>query len=80
MNEKEYKPRLSIEIRPDQAEDLGLLIPHGMQKPIFVIIVDDVIRMIRKHKEMFFAAVLAKDLKLMDYTSLEIKDKDGNNL
>lgn len=79
MNEKDWKPRLSIEITPQQSSDLSTLIPHGMQKLIFQAVVDDVIRMIRTHKEVFFAAVIAKQLRLDDYTSLDMKGKDGNN-
>ena len=72
-NSKEWRPRLSVEITPEQSRSLTNLIPHGMIKPLFRALVDDVIEMTEKHGEMFLAAVIARQLKLKDFSRLEVR-------
>lgn len=72
--DKHRPPRLSVELTDQQALDLRNLLPHGMQKALFRVVVDDVIRMAKKHKEMFFAAILAKQISFEQITSLDIKE------
>ena len=70
--DKDYRPRLSVEITDEQARQLRDLIPWGSRKQLFNIIVEDVIRLLRAHGTTFIAAVLARQLKLEDYVSLEV--------
>ena len=49
----EYRPpRLSIEIDEEDKEKLRKLIPHGMQKVVFNLIVRDLISLMEKHGAM----------------------------
>jgi hypothetical protein len=74
--DKDYRPRLSVEITEEQARQLRDLIPWGSRKQLFSIIVEDVIRLLREHGTTYIAAVLARQLKLEDYISLEVKNAD----
>lgn len=74
--DKDYRPRLSVEISEEQQRDLSKLIPWGVKNKLFCVIVDDVIRLMKEHGQKFLAAVLSKAIGLEDYTSLEIEDDD----
>ena len=71
-----YRPRLSIEITQEQHLALQNLIPWGLRRRLFQTIVDDVIRLTRKHGHLFIAAVLEQNSKLEEYSSLEVPDVD----
>jgi hypothetical protein len=66
---KDIPPRLTVAITEEQRRGL-LMLPHGTRVKLFGIIVDDVIRLYREHKEKFLAAVFARAAKLEDYSSL----------
>jgi len=74
-----YIPRLTVEITPEQAKSLSDRIPHGLRKPLFQAIVDDVIKMLDQHGEMFLAAVIAKSLHYEKFTSLKLGDSNGQS-
>ena len=69
-----HRPRLSVEITPEQQLALQRYLDHGMQKRLFTIIVDDVIRMCEEHGRNFLAAVILKEVSYDNYTTLELKD------
>jgi len=79
MEDKIYRPRLSIDLTEEQQMELNRLITWGVKGKLFSVIVDDVIRCVKEYGQIFIAAVLTKAIKLEDYTSLDIKGKDGNN-
>jgi hypothetical protein len=72
---KEHRPRLSVEITPEQQLLLQKHLDFGMQKKVFGIIIDDVIRMLELHGRNFLAAVVLRKLPYDKYTSLEIDTK-----
>jgi hypothetical protein len=72
METKIHRPRLSVEITPEQQLALQKFLDHGMQKKLFNIIVDDVIRMLKQHGRNFLAAVIMHKLSYQDYGTLEI--------
>uniref|UniRef100_A0A6M3K8R9 Uncharacterized protein n=1 Tax=viral metagenome TaxID=1070528 RepID=A0A6M3K8R9_9ZZZZ len=74
MPAEDYKPRLSIEITDEQFADLQRLTSHGLKKAIFGVIIDDVIRLLKSHGDVFIGAVLSRQLKLEEY-SIPIKKK-----
>jgi len=78
MEDKSYRPRLSIELTDEQQVKLLRLIPWGVKNKLFSIIVDDVIRLMEEHGQKFLAAVLTKAIKLEDWSSVEVK-KDGDD-
>lgn len=76
MSTNSYRPRLSVEISQAQQQKLQQYLDYGMQKRVFSIVVDDVIKMIEKHREKFLAAVLSRNINFEDYSSLEMEEKD----
>ena len=77
METKIHRPRLSVEISPEQQLALQKFLDHGMQKKLFNIIVDDVIKMLKLHGRTFLAAVIMHKLSYQEYTTLEVS-KDAN--
>ena len=69
---KQYRPRLSVEITEEQQLALQKHLDFGMQKRLFSIIVDDVIKMLDKHGRHFLAAVTLHEVSYDDFTSLEL--------
>lgn len=65
-----YRPRLSIDLTPQQANALRDLIPWGLKGQLFSIIIDDIIRLARTHGQQFLAAVLARGIRLENYSKL----------
>lgn len=60
------RPRLSVELTPDQYKRLSKLIPWGQQRIIISTIVDELIELLEKHGPMAIGAVLAKKIKFLD--------------
>ena len=79
MTEKPYRPRLSVELTEEQQRDLVRLVPWGVKNQLFSTIVDDVIRCLKEHGQIFLAAVLTKAVKLEDYSSLKMGEKNDNS-
>lgn len=73
MEDKTYRPRLSIELTEEQQVKLLKLIPWGVKNKLFSIIVDDVIRIMEKHGQRFLAEVLTKSIELEDWSSVEVE-------
>lgn len=65
MNES-YKPRLNVEIRNDQLDELQHLLDHGLRKIVFEAIIDEVIRLLKVNKPIFIAACLSR-LPVLDH-------------
>ena len=76
LDDKIYRPRLSIDLTEEQQMDLNRLIPWGIKGQLFSVLVDDVIRCVKEHGQIFIAAALSKTIKLEDYTSLDIEKKE----
>ena len=57
-----YRPRLSVELTPEQYQKLSNLMPWGIQRHIFAAIVDDLIDLVESQGEMALAAILAKSI------------------
>jgi len=73
MTDKPYRPRLSIELTEQQAEELRNLVPWGLKNSLFQIIVDDMIELIKKHGQIFVAALLDRKIKLNKIVKFEIE-------
>ena len=74
MTDKPYRPRLSIELTEQQANELRDLVPWGLKNSLFQIIVDDVIELIKKHGQIFVAALLDRKIKLNKIVKFEIEE------
>ena len=73
MTDKPYRPRLSIELTEQQAEELRNLVPWGLKNSLFQIIVDDMIELIKKHGQIFVAALLDRKIKLNKIVKFEVE-------
>ena len=45
----DYRPRLSVDITEQQARELNRLLDHGMRKMLFGVVIDDLLRLFKKH-------------------------------
>lgn len=79
LNLEPTRPRLSIEISYDQANALRDLIPWGLKNQLFSMIVDDVIRLTRKHGPQFLAAILSQSVRMDDYSTVAKELKNDNH-
>ena len=73
---KEYLPRLSIELTPEQQADLQRLLPWGQKTAFFRPIIEDVIRLLKEHGHKFIGAVSSRQISLEDYMYTRTGDKD----
>ena len=60
----DYVPRLTIELTERQARKLSELVPYGLKKPLFQILVEDLITALEEGNEMALAMLLKRHLKL----------------
>lgn len=74
-----YRPRLVVDITDEQAQKLNRYLEYGMRGPVFSVIIDDVISMLEKHGAVFLGAVLARHLKLEDYSTLQMEKPHGKS-
>jgi len=74
MTDKPFRPRLSIELTEQQANELRNLVPWGLKNSLFQIIVDDMIELIKKHGQIFVAALLDRKIKLNKIVKFEIEE------
>ena len=70
----EWRPRLSITITDEQYKKLQGLIPWGVKGQLFSAIIDDLITALEKDGEKVLGAILARKLKLEDYSQIGGKD------
>lgn len=60
----DYRPRLSVDLTEEQSEKLRRYIPWGLQKPLFVAIIDDLIDLFDKGKaDMVIQAIVSGLIK-----------------
>jgi len=70
-------PRLSLEIRPDQFDNLARLIPDRVKTQLFQGIIDDLIALLEftsKHRNAAIGALISKELRLLEKYRLEAKN------
>jgi hypothetical protein len=71
--ESDYKPRLSIEIPQEKKDRLKVLLPHGTQKIVFNLIVDDLIDILETHGSgKVIGAFIERDITLKELLKMEV--------
>ena len=73
---RKYRPRISVDLREEQADRLRELIPWGYMSRVYSLVIDDLIEIMEAGGENALAALLARRLKLGAY----LRDVDGNLL
>lgn len=77
--ETDYRPRLSVDITEQQAMELNRLLDYGMRKMLFGVVIDDLLRLFKKHGTgKVLGLFLEKSISLRDICGLEGLE-DGNN-
>lgn len=69
----DYRPRLNVEVRPDQKAALTKLMPSRTTRAVFEVIVDNFLMMLRKDPEGVVGAILSRDLKLENILKLSVR-------
>lgn len=77
------RPRLSIDISPEQEKELRELIPWGLKSPLFNVIIDDLITLLKKvtTRRLLISLVMKRKVKifeLLDSTKDIVKEEDEN--
>jgi len=67
-------PRLTVEITDEQANALRLLLPYGLKKQVFGVIIDSLIEAMQNHGVRVLAMVLEKKIDLTMLLGIE-KDR-----
>jgi hypothetical protein len=62
-----YKPRIAIEVRQDQLDELRSLLDWGIRSRVFEPIIDDLIVMLRKDRASVTALLLSREIRLNDF-------------
>ena len=71
---EDYVPRLSVEITPEQHRKLQSLLPHGLRKIIFGIIVEDLIELLsvdRAQTERVLGAFVSRSIDMRQLKTLQ---------
>ena len=78
---RKYAPRLSVELSEEQKAALDATIGqvHGLQRAVFSIIVDDLIKvLLHPNAELFLGALLSRKVGLLDLMDLKVS-ADGDD-
>lgn len=63
----EYRPRLSIDLTPEQRRDLDRILgQHGLQKAVFSILVDDLINAVNTHGHHVISGLISRAIGFTD--------------
>ncbi len=57
-----YRPRITFEVTQEQFNELHKYLDYGMQRRVFNILVDDIIRMFHLYDQHFLIALLQKEV------------------
>ena len=74
------RPRLSVEITHEQSIALDELIPHGMQRRVFGVLVDDLIQALRLDRQLVLGAILTREFHLGDLSKpFKVTNDEGTS-
>ena len=77
MLTKTYRPRLTVEITEEQKVRLDRCISqHGLRKPVFGRIVDNLCDLVEKYGENILGVVLGGDLTVEELMKILLKPKE----
>lgn len=77
MLTKSYRPRLTVEISEEQKIRLDrYLSQHGIRKPIFGRIVDNLCDLVEKYGENVLGCILGDDLTVEELMKILLKPKE----
>jgi len=62
-----YRPRITIEVRQDQYDDLRGLIDWGIRSKLLGVILDDLIVLLKRDRAAVTSLLLSRDIELKDF-------------
>lgn len=76
MTKPPYRPRLSIDLDETLANDVRNLIPHGLRGKVFLLILQDLIDLIKKHGSgVVLSTFIEREIGVKEISRLEVKDE-----
>lgn len=67
MPSTQYRPRLSIDLTEEQRDALDRILgQYGLQRAVFSVIVDDLIKSVDEHGPKIISGLVARAIKLED--------------
>lgn len=73
MSHSEYKPRLTVDITEEQKRKLSMHLEHGMQKPLFHFIINELIRYFDEYgAHRVIGALIGRHIELKDVLKLDL--------
>jgi len=70
-----YKPRLSFDVREDQLLDLQRLLPTGVRRRLFEVVLDDLIGLLKESPEVIGGGLLSGRLKF----TIDVKEDESGS-
>ena len=69
----EYRPRLSIEISTETQQRIRKLMPHGTQKIVFSLVIEDLLDLFEKHGSgKVIGAFIQREITLKDLIKTKV--------
>jgi len=69
----EYRPRLSIEISRETQQRIRTLMPHGTQKIVFSLVIEDLLDLFEKHGSgKVIGAFIQREITLKDLIKTKV--------
>lgn len=75
---RSYRPRISVEITPEQQASLFNIIPHGMQKPLFQTLVNGIITIHREGGIQALGAITSEYLSINQIATIGLNSTREN--
>lgn len=63
---KEWKPRLTVEITERQYHVLKQWLPHGMQKQVFQVIIEDLVDLLERFGYDVVIAIMSRQFSMVE--------------
>ena len=64
--EKNWKPRITIEVTEYQYNVLKEYLAHGMQKQVFGVIIEDLVSLLERYRHDVILAILSRQFSLLE--------------
>lgn len=72
--DKEWRPRLSIDLTEEQYKRMQKNFPWGTRQPLFSVLVDEVNSMVEKYGVVALGALLKGELAIVPKASIQEKE------
>lgn len=74
----EWRPRLSVEVSPEVFEEMQKLIPWGMRRQIFSVILEHTLKLIKTHGPGVLAILMSGELRFEEMLRVRLPKNDDD--